>query len=680
PVYLPARLILEHTVLPGLTEKERKGADRIREIISQREYSREGELSSIMTDLKQRWNLNDSEIDSSLIKSEKLLYLSSDDFTSRCLKCTYASEKEYFIVFKTDKNALLLKPLDIKDHLATHYVEIKKDARGKNLLKLTLCYSEADYSNGKCLISVQNEKFEKIFFTICYVSNQTQPHDRCEVKYFSYPENTSKIRVLIHSKDGTPTYIPEAIILEHLTIPLDKLSEAEKEETDRILKTISQKEILPSLRNEENIFARYSLTEYEKIVASFSSKEVLQDFFKTDPWFANYIINIWEYVHGETVLSTYPWRVCIPIADTCNAACPFCNSWILGTRQLNLDESANFLPLLRNAKLLGLAGHGEPLIHTEFEKIARQFHEILDPRCVLYLITNGILLDRYLDLLVDINVQTFNISLNAAAPQTYSKVMGVSEKIFDRIITCIERLVSLRENSEKKEIPIVNISMVVINQNIHELASFIELGNRLKVDTIHLNTLMPQSYLSAGLNYHTLPPYLNPGFLRYKEEALRAIAKSKAKVLTSPNTWDTPIYPSHLEEEIRKNPPPRISVQEARKNRAKYQDKALKLTKGCPLPVHSLPATNEETEETNPYGRTPRHRCTSVYYNLNLNDFLFRLNPCCYIWDIPGFEPMIYDGSYDFFETWNSPAMVELRRRLKEGPLFSQCMRCPPEA
>ncbi|KKK46675.1 hypothetical protein LCGC14_3162860, partial [marine sediment metagenome] len=52
---------------------------------------------------------------------------------------------------------------------ATHYVEIKKDARGKNLLKLTLCYSEADYSNGKCLISVQNEKFEKIFFTSKWV-------------------------------------------------------------------------------------------------------------------------------------------------------------------------------------------------------------------------------------------------------------------------------------------------------------------------------------------------------------------------------------------------------------------------------------------------------------------------------------------------------------------------------
>lgn len=51
--------------------------------------------------------------------------------------------------------------------------------------------------------------------------------------------------------------------------------------------------------------------------------------------------------------------------------------------------------------------------------------------------------------------------------------------------------------------------------------------------------------------------------------------------------------------------------------------------------------------------------------------------PCCYLNAVPGYEKVFYDGEGDFFEAWNSPGMVELRRRLKEGPLFNMCTKCP---
>ena len=75
--------------------------------------------------------------------------------------------------------------------------------------------------------------------------------------------------------------------------------------------------------------------------------------------------------------------------------------------------------------------------------------------------------------------------------------------------------------------------------------------------------------------------------------------------------------------------------------------------------------------------RRPRVLCKAVYYNLYINELFFKLNPCCYLYQIPGYEDIRFDGSYDFFEAWNSPAMVELRRRLNEGPLFGACKRCP---
>jgi hypothetical protein len=80
-----------------------------------------------------------------------------------------------------------------------------------------------------------------------------------------------------------------------------------------------------------------------------------------------------------------------------------------------------------------------------------------------------------------------------------------------------------------------------------------------------------------------------------------------------------------------------------------------------------------------PYGRTSWYQCFDVYGIFHMNDFYFLLRPCCYMDAIPGFEFIKYDGSYDFFEAWNSPAMVTLRQRLKEGPLFSMCKRCPAQ-
>lgn len=598
---------------------------------------------------------------------------------NRLYELQHGKTGNYKILTQRRGKSFLLKPMNIYDHVKTPFIKIKKDERGENLLRLKIRYHEKNRPGKNCTLLIQDNNFNNLLSLPCHGPTEKLYPDRYEKVYATLLDGIERIRINIYSIDKTPTYLPEEITLEHTVLLSDDLAEAEKKETDRILKVILQQTNLTTFRDNFGL-PNSNEAEYEKLVESYS-KEMLQEFFKDDPWFANYIVNIWEFVHGETVLTTYPWNICIPIADTCNATCLFCNSWIRGKRQLNPDESRNFLPLLRNARFLGFAGHGEPLIHTQFEKIALQIHKDIDPRCSIYLVTNGVLLERYLKLLIDINVRTFNISLNAATAETYKKVMGLGKTTFDKVISCLERLVEIRDNEKSQYTPAVNISLVVTNQNIHEVASFIELGNRLKVNRIHLNTLMPQSHWISGLNYHTLPPYLNPGFTRFKEEALRAIAASNIKVLASPETWEVPVFPQHLEKQLKDNPPPPVDLQEVRKNLASYTKIApLPITKGCPLTAQHQPEETLEEQEENPYGRGPRYDCRFVYHVLNLNDFFFRLNPCCYMWDVPGFEPMVYDGSCDFFEIWNSPAMVELRNRLKEGPLYSHCRRCPPQA
>jgi sulfatase maturation enzyme AslB (radical SAM superfamily) len=643
--------------------------------------------------------------DKKLILLKELANLSGNDFRYKLLEHKYGTSGDNLpaklinkvtdklfgksnritTLKKKRKSPFLFKPTTKFDHLVTPFDKTVKDARGKNFLRLKIKNSEKDKPGKNCTILIQDQECNNIFSTTCYVfspkcylSKKTCAPDGYIFRYLTIPENVEKVRINIFSDDGTPTYIPEAIILEQCVLPNSSLTDEEKRATELMIRILSPRAELTAFRDSQRI-PRFIDHEYEEFVSAYS-RDLLRDFFEDDPWFANFILNIWEYVQGESELTTYPWNVCIPIADTCNATCLFCTSWYRGTRQLGLDEINNFRPLLKNARFFGFAGHGEPLMHTEFEKVVLTIFKSVDPRCCFYLVTNGALLDRYLDLLIELNFRTYNISLNAATAETHEQVMGLGKNTFDRIISCIDRLVSVREKAGTRWVPAVNISMVVINQNIHEAASFVELGNRLKVNNIYLNTLMPQSTPIQGLNYHTLAPYLNPDFSSYREKAKRAIKASKINVIGSPEAWGTPVLPKHLEEQCKINPPPIVTTKEVRRNPANYRvQEPLQKTKGYPLSLSDKPTISEKIPDANPYGRVPRYSCKTVYYSLNLNDFSFRLNPCCYMWDIPGFEPMVYDGSCDFFEVWNSPALVELRKRLKEGPLYSYCKRCPPQ-
>ena len=95
------------------------------------------------------------------------------------------------------------------------------------------------------------------------------------------------------------------------------------------------------------------------------------------------------------------------------------------------------------------------------------------------------------------------------------------------------------------------------------------------------------------------------------------------------------------------------------------------------LTVHNSYSLDTLDDGTNPLGRVPRFACKAVYYNLYINEMFYRMNPCCYLQRVPGYEEVRFDGSIDFMEAWNSPGMVALRRHLRDGPLFGACMRCP---
>jgi hypothetical protein len=441
----------------------------------------------------------------------------------------------------------------------------------------------------------------------------------------------------------------------------------------------------PMTRLKKNGPYALSLAEATALVRRYSDDE-LRAKFRRDPVLCNYLVNLWEYATRQTHLTTYPWKVVVPISDVCNATCTFCNSWLRGVQVLKPEDVQRFEPVLRHALELGLEGHGEPLVNPHFEQVVHELNKVIDPRCRKYMITNAARLDRHFDLVQQLKVNTFSISLNAATPETHQEIMGLGLDAFDRIIGSLRRLIAVRDTRPGRDMA-VHITMVVLNQNVREVRRFIELGNELNADSVWLRTLLPQQAAPGtggpqGLNYHILPPYLNPEFEKARAEAVEAIAKSRVRVVADPESWSAPIFPKKVAERLLLDPPRLISKEEAKAHHKldlkEFKDEKARQWRGR---KGGRELTDEEIYGTeNTFGRQSGYGCLDVYSIFHLNDFLYLLRPCCYMEHPPGYEYIRYDGSYDFFEAWNSPAMVEIRRSLRDGPLLSWCKRCPSQA
>jgi wyosine [tRNA(Phe)-imidazoG37] synthetase (radical SAM superfamily)/tetratricopeptide (TPR) repeat protein len=400
--------------------------------------------------------------------------------------------------------------------------------------------------------------------------------------------------------------------------------------------------------------------------------------FRDDPWMENYMVNMWEYATGQSVCRTYPWNVTIPVADICNASCPFCTSWFAGQRYLELDELEAYRPVLKYAQHFGLQGHGEPLIHPHFVKLTKMIGPMLDPRCKVYIITNGALLKKYFTDLERLNITGYSISLNAATARTHHELMDLGRNTFDNIVESVKRLVAIRDAGDREMS--ISLSMVVTRKNISEAAAFVEMANRLNVSLVYLRTLAPANDLTGLPNYHDLPPYLHQEFERHRREAVQAIKQSKIPVAAYPDTWDVPIFPTEIEEMVKTSPPALIPKDRIKAMAGPSGSDGDDPEKKAVLKGRLLPDAGPLLDDPgdSPYDRRPRYYCKFPYSNLNMTDFSLCMYPCCYMNNVPGYEHMRYDGRADFHEIWNSPAMVELRRSLKEGPLMGPCRHCPP--
>jgi pyruvate-formate lyase-activating enzyme len=409
--------------------------------------------------------------------------------------------------------------------------------------------------------------------------------------------------------------------------------------------------------------------DYDQIVeiARPLSRDALNGYLTGDVWEDNLIINIWEYVHHVSTLESYPWRVYLPIADSCNARCEFCTSWLYKDLYLRPAALETFSDVLKRARYIDLCGYGEPLANPDFAEITAGLAQYVDRRSEMVLYSNGALLDRWIDRLLDLGVKWFAFSLNAATAATHDAVMGLGPNAFDKIIAAIQKLHA--DATARGKTVYITASFVVTATNIHEAAEFVEICNTLPLFGAYIRVLQ----LAGGhrvLNDLALPPYLHDRFEEHRARTVAAISASKLQIWASPENWSLPVLPPDLDAHARKKTVTLKTREEIARTR---------------LVIHEASASQDDLRPSdgvddsvpadNPFNRFAPYDCTYPYHTLLVGRT--QITPCCFMNEVPGMGPIKFDGSRPFREIWNGPQMVRVRETLARGPLLRNCMVCP---
>jgi MoaA/NifB/PqqE/SkfB family radical SAM enzyme len=157
----------------------------------------------------------------------------------------------------------------------------------------------------------------------------------------------------------------------------------------------------------------------------------------------------------------------------CNLQCIMCWQRVEDDRDLPdhfYEELRPLLPLVGRMILQG----GEPLLIRRCRELLAECTKDKYPDLQLGMITNGTLIsEKFLESIQSVNIPWLFISLDAATSETYLRIRG---GYFDEVCAGIRRVKRLRPDIS------VIIGFVVMEENVHEILSFIHLAEELGVD------------------------------------------------------------------------------------------------------------------------------------------------------------------------------------------------------
>lgn len=232
--------------------------------------------------------------------------------------------------------------------------------------------------------------------------------------------------------------------------------------------------------------------ESEQIKSMISNDRRIDRYDWIDPA-ANRALGMEEYKSGTTAVTSTPAMITLETTSLCNLRCVMCPHAIDSVQRpkhLEEDLVKKLDRFIHQSSSIQLHGIGEPLISPAFWEILKMLPDAT--ACESSINTNlTVLPGDKLERMLASELKIVNVSLDAARPETYSKIRGFT---LETVLENIRKLVATRELKGSRY-PLVYLNMTLMRSNIEELSEFVALGHQLKVDRIvlwHLNRWSPE--------------------------------------------------------------------------------------------------------------------------------------------------------------------------------------------
>jgi radical SAM protein with 4Fe4S-binding SPASM domain len=198
----------------------------------------------------------------------------------------------------------------------------------------------------------------------------------------------------------------------------------------------------------------------------------------------------WNNISYSSILK-YPLHIDFEINDKCNQSCIMCPrntkthpdiNYELNTGSvLDYEKYMEIIDEGVNKGLLSinLGAFGEPLINKNVFNMVKYAHEegVIDSR----LITNGLLLDKYIDDIFDSGLVNLFVSIDTFSEEKYLEIRGKGfKKVKNNLLDMIEE--KKRRNSL---LPIIRVSFIDMDINKEEKDAFVEFWED-KVDYVDI--------------------------------------------------------------------------------------------------------------------------------------------------------------------------------------------------
>lgn len=170
-----------------------------------------------------------------------------------------------------------------------------------------------------------------------------------------------------------------------------------------------------------------------------------------------------------------PLRIHLEVNDFCNLHCIMCarrNPEIPKDRgELSLKVVEKLSPWFKYASYVGLAGNGEPFLHSRFFDILTL---IINQGSVPSIVTNATLLQpEVVERLIQLGPSILVISIDGATKASFEQIRRGAD--FNKIMESLDYINRLKAR-RNGIFPVINFIICLMRQNVKELAGIVRLG------------------------------------------------------------------------------------------------------------------------------------------------------------------------------------------------------------